>query len=42
MMESAESKHPRLTNCEWNYFQRIQPMWSPYLSVTDGRTDVLP
>ena len=37
MLESAESEHPRLSDCEI-IFEEFQPMWSRYLNVTDRRT----
>jgi len=38
MFGSAESEHPRLTNCEI-ISEKFQPMWSQSTNVTDGRTD---
>jgi len=38
MLQSAESEHPRLTNCEI-IFEDFQHMWSRYLNLTDRRTD---
>jgi len=38
MFGSAESKHPRLTNCEI-ISEEFQPMWSQSTNVRDGRTD---
>jgi len=38
MFGSAESEHPRLTNCGI-IFEEFQPMWSQSTNVTDRRTD---
>jgi len=38
MLESAESEHPKLTNCEI-IFEDFQPIWSRYLNVTDRQMD---